>query len=496
MVLLRELLDGVDVIQADSLEVLVSDISYYSTEIEPGWAYVACDLPWMNGHEAIPRVIERGARVIVMDRTIDLPAAARDLDLKLVIVRSSLVAYSRMCANLFDNAHRHLSVIGVTGTKGKTTTCHLLESIYRQAGIKAGLMSTIIRKTGQTEAPSSCTTPDPKELHLLLKEMYSGGVSHVIVETSSIGIVEERLNGIKFQGALFTNLGSDHLAYHRGIENYKMAKARLFAGEARPDACAINVDDPFGAYLATIATGEVITYGRNGMIKYDSLAIDQHGIRGNVSGIEVRSKLLGSHNAANILGAVALTRHMGISGDSIAKGVTAMNGVPGRLQRVTNTEGVEIYIDYAHTPESVLTVLRFLNQVYADRKIVAVIGCGGGADRAKRPSIGRIAVDNADLSIFTTDNPRHEDPEEIISDMVRELPHQELILQGRLEIRVDRREAIYSGVERASKGAVLVILGKGHEKTQEIGGEAIYFDDYAVAAEALTLPHGSKEIEE
>jgi UDP-N-acetylmuramoyl-L-alanyl-D-glutamate--2,6-diaminopimelate ligase len=490
MMLLRELLRGVEVIQADGLEVSVCDVSYYAHDVGPGWVFVACDLSWMNGYEAIPAVIKRGGRVIVTDKKIDLPASADNFNIKVVIVRNSLLAYSAMCANLSDNAHRHLSIIAVTGTKGKTTTCHLIESIYRHADIKIGLISTIVRKMGPVETPSGCTTPDPRELHLLLKNMHSSGTSHVVIESSSIGIVEERLSGLKLQGALFTNLGTDHLTYHNGPENYRLAKSRLFTPPLEPDVCAINLDDPFGARLASIATGEVITYGRNGQVRYSSLTVDQHGICGNVLGVNVRSKLLGTHNATNILGAIALTRRLGIPADSISEGIAALNAVAGRLQRVVDTEGADIYIDYAHTPESVLTVLEFLNQIYAGRKIVVVVGCSGGTDKAKRPVIGQIAINNSNTCIVTSDNPRREDPLDIISDMIKDLPRHELTQHGRLEVQVDRREAIYRGVMQALEGAVLVILGKGHETVQEIGEEAVYFDDYYVANEALNVLRG------
>jgi UDP-N-acetylmuramoyl-L-alanyl-D-glutamate--2,6-diaminopimelate ligase len=289
---------------------------------------------------------------------------------------------------------------------------------------------------------------------------------------------------------VFTNLGHDHLSYHGGLENYQKAKSRLFteyaSAEGKRPVCAINIDDSFGAYLATIAEGEIVTYGlKKGDIRGSNLAFNASGIEGKVGEIPIRSSLLGAHNIYNILGAIALSRKIGISSESIADGISCLSSIPGRLEWIDNKSGIDVFVDYAHTPESVSTTLVTVRQMFSGRRLVAVIGCGGNRDRSKRPVMARIAVKNSSVCIFTSDNPRQENPMAIIEDMLDGVHPEELIKQGRLKVIVDRRQAIHRGVEMAKNGGVLVILGKGHERFQIVGDEAISFDDREVAVEAL-----------
>jgi UDP-N-acetylmuramyl-tripeptide synthetase len=486
MIQIGELLNGVDVISAGDLTGSVEGLSYFAGKIKPNWVYTACDLPWLPGYSLLNEAVDRGAGIVVIDRSVSVPLPSK---LRTIMVRDSKKAYSTMCANFFRNAHKHLSIYAVTGTKGKTSTCHILDSIFKCAGLRTGLISTIVRKIDDRQASSSCTTPDPYELHGLLYLMRCLGITHVVLEVSSIGIAEERILGLRPEGMIYTNLGHEHLTYHGGLENYKAAKARLFTEYAssggKPSVCAINVDDPFGSHLASVAKGEVVTYGMRGEVCGRDLVLDAGGIRGVVSGIPIRSLLLGEHNAYNILAAVALSRNIGIPPESIAKGISDLRSIPGRLERVENEQGKEIFVDYAHTPESVQAVLSAMRRAFADKRLVTVLGCGGGSDRSKRPLMAQRAIENSDLCIFTSDNPRQENPVSIIEDMLNGIQAEQLTRQGKLEIIIDRQEAIQRGVEAVDEAGVLVLLGKGHERTQIIGSSAVRFDDREVAVDAL-----------
>lgn len=489
MIGIGELLKGVDVISAEGLTGNVEGVSYFAGKIKPNWVYVACDLPWLPGYSLLDEAVQRGAGAVVVDRSINRPLPP---NVRAIRVPDSKKAYSIMCANFFGNAHKHLSIYAVTGTKGKTSTCHILDSIFRCAGLRSGLISTVVRKIDNHEAHSTCTTPDPYELHGLLHVMRRLGITHVVLEASSIGIAEERILGLRPEGMIYTNLGHEHLTYHGGLENYKKAKARLFteyaSSEDRPSVCAINVDDAFGAHLASVARGEVVTYGMGGgEVCGRGLVSDAGGIQGEVSGVPIRSSLLGEHNAYNIVAAVALGLKVGIPAESIAKGVAELRSIPGRLERVENELGKEVFVDYAHTPESVQAALSTMRRAFADKRLVTVLGCGGGSDRSKRPLMAQRAIENSDLCIFTSDNPRQESPISIIEDMLDGIQAEQLASKGRLEVVIDRQEAIRRGVEAIDEAGVLVLLGKGHERTQVIGNSAVHFDDREVAANALRL---------
>lgn len=489
MMQLKELLAGVNITRVDDWDAVVENVSFFAEDIVPGWVYVACKLPWMDGNRAVGEAAARGAAAVVIDAGVSLPLRPA---CNTVVVPDTVKAYSTMCANFFGNVHRRMSIHAVTGTKGKTSTCYLLESIFRSAGFKTGLIGTISQRIDGREVASVNTTPLPYELHRTLREMHDAGVTHLVLEVSSIGIAEERIWGLQCDGMVFTNLGHEHLTYHGGLEGYRQAKSRLFTeyAAAGKTVCAINVDDPFGTELASLARGEVVTYGLNGEVCGSSIVLSSNGVRGEAGGVRIRSSLLGSHNAYNILGAVALTRAIGIPPEAIADGISRLISIPGRLERVENENGVDIFVDYAHTPESVLTVLLTLRALFAAKRLVVILGCGGNSDRAKRPLMARLAVENSDACILTSDNPRAESPAEIIKDMLAGVRPERSGRRGRPEVVIDRREAIYRGVEAAGVGGTLVILGKGHERFQHIGNEAIPFDDREVAVQALR--HGVK----
>jgi UDP-N-acetylmuramoyl-L-alanyl-D-glutamate--2,6-diaminopimelate ligase len=479
----HELLSSVSPITVTGEDVAIEDVTCAPSEAVSGFAFVAATFPWLEPEGAVETAVRRGAAALVLGPGMDVHSR-----IPTAIVADCNKAYSALCAEFFSHAHRALSIFGVTGTKGKTTVCHLLDAVLRAAGFKTGLLSTIERRIGDWREPSYGTTPDTRILHSLLSEMRKKDATHAILEVSSIGIAEERIHTLNFEGVGFTNLGHDHLTYHGGIENYKHSKARLFtefrSSRGEPPIAVINIDDAFGRELIELAAGNFITYGlRQGDIQPSEIEFSKEGIRGRLLGLPFYSSLLGKHNMYNLLCATGLALAAGISPKSIVEGITMTGGIPGRLEHVKAGE-VSVYIDYAHTSESVSSVLQTLQEINRGQDLVAVLGCSGGSDRSKRTEIAEAALNGADICIFTSDNPRWEEPLAILREMISGIKNKSGWKARRLEITADRKQGIHRGFEVArSTGGVLAVMGKGHECFQEIRGQKIPFDDKQVVLE-------------
>ncbi|HEY5933622.1 MAG TPA: UDP-N-acetylmuramoyl-L-alanyl-D-glutamate--2,6-diaminopimelate ligase [Kofleriaceae bacterium] len=470
---LRELLAAAGIPNGDDSPVL--GLTADPARTGPGIVFVAIDTPLARGHARVRQAIKRGASALVVESLARVPA---NPPCPVFVVADSKRTLAMLAAALFGHAHRELRLWAVTGTKGKSTVCHLLAEILKASGTAPGLLATKVQRIGSTERASEYTTPEAPELHEALRGMVDAGAVDVIVEASSIGIAFDRMHGLALAGAVFTNLGRDHLTTHGGLDALKAAKARLFTDFDAP-LCVVNVDDPWGETLAQIAAGRVVTYGlAKGELQFENLAFGPGGITGTIAGMRIASPLLGRHNASNVLAAAALGVAAGWPAGAIVDGIGCLAGVAGRLERITGD--IAAYVDYAHTPESVDAVLETLRQIHGDRRLVAVLGCSGGTDPTKRPEMARAAVARADHCIFTADNPRLEDPNEIAKQMVAGLAGQET-----WEIEIDRRAAIERGVELARPDGVLAVLGKGDETSQEIGWESHAFDDRVVLAAAL-----------
>jgi UDP-N-acetylmuramoyl-L-alanyl-D-glutamate--2,6-diaminopimelate ligase len=483
------LLRGVDVVRGAEANPDICRVSRVAEGVDRATVFVAYRSPLVKHRHELHDAARVGAAVIMVDEHDERPCGSGS---PTVVVRHVNQAYATICANLFGNAHRELRFYGVTGTKGKTTTCHLVESILRRAGVRTGLITSLVQRIGRREMVSDQTTPDAARLHKQLRKMCAAGVTHVVLEVSSIGLAEDRLHGIRFDGVVLTNLAPDHLDYHGGLAAYKAAKRRLFTESAfhTPDrsVSVLNLDDPFGVELAGEALGTVVTYGiENGDVRPQDVDVTGGRVRATIGGRSFESRLPGTHNLSNLLAALALTQaELGMS-DALATGVRDVTGLPGRFEHVPPPApgAVDVFVDYAHTPESVRAVLTAAEAIGRDRRRVVVVGCRGGSDKSKRVPMAQAALAHSDVCILTSNNPNREDPHRIIRDMTSGLPVTELVRAGKLALVADRREAIYRAVEAAAPNGIVMLLGRGSQTTHTIGVCEMPFDDREVARAAL-----------
>jgi UDP-N-acetylmuramoyl-L-alanyl-D-glutamate--2,6-diaminopimelate ligase len=451
--------------------VEIRDLAYDARAVEPGSLFFCVPGTHADGHDFAPRAVEAGAAALVVERPLGLPVPQ-------LVVESTRAAMPVAADEFFGRPTEELQVAGVTGTNGKTTTAFLLYAILAAAGRRPGLLGTIESRVGGERRPAIRTTPEAIDLQRAFREMLDAGDRSAAVEATSHGSALGRLERVRFSALVFTNLTQDHLDFHGTLEDYFDAKRRLFT-EARPPA-AVNVGDEHGRRLAEELRGrqELVTFGLAGdaEIRADELDLGPRGARFRAGGIELETRLRGRFNVENVLGAVAAARLLGIDDDSIAYGVKELRGVPGRFEAVDEGQPFAVLVDYAHTPDSLENVLRTARDL-AQNRVICVFGCGGDRDRGKRPLMGRIATELADVAIVTSDNPRSEEPDAIIAE----------ILAGAAdaEVEPDRREAIARAVESADEGDVVVIAGKGHEQGQQFADRTIPFDDREVAREAL-----------
>ena len=451
--------------------VEIRDLAYDARAVEPGSLFFCVPGERADGHDFAPQAVEAGAVALVVERALDVAVPQ-------LVVESARNAMPVVADEFFGRPTEQLQVAGVTGTNGKTTTAFLLYAILAAARRRPGLLGTIESRVGGERRPAIRTTPEAIDLQRAFREMLDAGDRSAAVEATSHGSALGRLECVRFRALVFTNLTQDHLDFHGTLEEYFDAKRRLFT-EARPPA-AVNVGDDHGRRLADELRGrqELLTFGvaNDAEIRADELELSPRGARFRAGGIELETRLRGRFNVENVLGAVAAARLLGIDDDAIAYGVKELRGVPGRFEAVDEGQPFAVLVDYAHTPDSLENVLRTARDL-AQNRVICVFGCGGDRDRGKRPLMGRIASDLADVAIVTSDNPRSEDPDAIIAEI--------LTGAGDAEVEPDRREAIASAVEAAGEGDVVVIAGKGHEQGQQFADRTIPFDDREVARDAL-----------
>jgi len=451
--------------------VEIRDLAYDARAVEPGSLFFCVPGGQADGHDFAPLAVEAGAVALVVERALDVAVPQ-------LVVESARNAMPVAADEFFGRPTEQLQVAGVTGTNGKTTTAFLLYAILAAARRRPGLLGTIESRVGGERRPAIRTTPEAIDLQRAFREMLDAGDRSAAVEATSHGSALGRLECVRFRALVFTNLTQDHLDFHGTLEEYFDAKRRLFT-EARPPA-AVNVGDDHGRRLADELRGrqELLTFGvaNDAEIRADELELSPRGARFRAGGIELETRLRGRFNVENVLGAVAAARLLGIDDDAIAYGVKELRGVPGRFEAVDEGQPFAVLVDYAHTPDSLENVLRTARDL-AQNRVICVFGCGGDRDRGKRPLMGRIASDLADVAIVTSDNPRSEDPDAIIAEI--------LTGAGDAEVEPDRREAIARAVEAAGEGDVVVIAGKGHEQGQQFADRTIPFDDREVARDAL-----------
>ncbi|MDD5594815.1 MAG: UDP-N-acetylmuramoyl-L-alanyl-D-glutamate--2,6-diaminopimelate ligase [Candidatus Omnitrophica bacterium] len=462
----------------------VKGIACNSKGIKPGYLFVAIKGNKDDGNKFIEEAIKNGANCIVAQ----VPGAGCQVSEKtcFIEVKDARKALAKLAAQFYGHPSGKMKVIGITGTNGKTTVTYLLEAILKANQIHPAVIGTINYRFKNKIIPAKNTTPGPLELQLLFYEMGQEGVEYAIMEVSSHALAQERTAGIKFQSAIFTNLTQDHLDYHLTMEEYFSAKSRLFK-DCSPSAIKIiNNDDAFGRRIKEEVSEKIITYGIEN--KSDYMAQDlKLGIKESeftLSGPQmkekIKTKLIGRHNVLNILAAVSWANQEGIDPQVIRNAIERFPGVPGRLERVDSRKDYAIYVDYAHTDDALKNVILSLKQI-SSQKLIVVFGCGGERDKGKRPKMGKVVTELADYAIITSDNPRSEDPDGIIKDIVRGI-HKDnyCIIPG-------RKEAIKKALSIAAPGDIVLIAGKGHENYQIFKDQTIHFDDREVVTECLNV---------
>jgi UDP-N-acetylmuramoyl-L-alanyl-D-glutamate--2,6-diaminopimelate ligase len=476
--LIRALAPG-DVIGRRPVEI--SDLAYDTRRVRAGTLFFCVPGARADGHDFAPEAVAAGAVALVVDRPVDVAVPQ-------LVVESVRAAMAVAADTFFDAPTERMAVAGVTGTNGKTTTTYLLRSILEADGRRTGMVGTVEWVVGGTTREAPHTTPEAIDLQRLFHEMLDAGDEAVALEASSHGSHYRRLDRVRFEALAFTNLTPEHLDLHGDMEEYFQAKRRLFTGIAPPPA-AVNVGDAYGRRLADELVGAhrapLVTFGlrREAEVRAEGLELGPRGSTFTAAGIPISTRLLGIFNVENVLASVAAALLLDVDEEAIADGIRRVAGVPGRLEPVDEGQGFAVVVDYAHKPdalEAVLGASRSLGQ----GRLTVVFGAGGDRDRSKRPEMGRIARRLADRVIVTSDNPRSEDPLEIV----------EAILQGAgtdVEVDPDRRSAIESAIATAEEGDVVVIAGKGHEQGQEVAGVVHPFDDREVARSALRRRRGS-----
>jgi UDP-N-acetylmuramoyl-L-alanyl-D-glutamate--2,6-diaminopimelate ligase len=476
------------VISADLPAALdVTGVAYDSRRVTPGTAFVALKGLKADGLDFVPQAIAQGTSVVVSEQA--RPAGAT---VPWIVVRDGRLSLALLGAAVHGHPSREMPVVGVTGTNGKTTTTYLLASIFDAAGWSAGMMGTVVYKVGREAREAARTTPEASDVQALLRAMVDAGNRSCVMEVSSHALALKRVDGMRFAAAVFTNLTRDHLDFHVDMESYFAAKRRLFTMLAPDAPGVINADDPRAAALAA-SCGRPVTYGiqKPADVRPDGLELSLDGVRfvaSTAAGpVTVRSSLVGRPNAYNLLAAVATASALGVPADAITDGLERQSGVPGRFEVVSEPrDGVTVVVDYAHTDDALRNLLETARPLTTGR-LITVFGCGGDRDRTKRPLMGMVAARLSDVVVITSDNPRSEDPAAIIEEIRRGIPAGEAASDRTPDVSaiVDRAEAIDKAVALARPGDVVLVAGKGHEKTQQIGDRVLAFDDADVARAAL-----------
>ncbi len=442
-----------------------------SPDVSP--LYVAQRGTQTDGHRFIPQVIAQGGRVVVCE---SLPAEP-DSKVSFIVVPDSTVALGLLSSAFYDHPSRKLKLVGITGTNGKTTTVTLLHQLFTQLGFKTGLLSTIVNRVGTQSYPATHTTPDAVELNALLARMVEEGCSYCFMEVSSHAISQNRIAGLQFAGAIFSNITHDHLDFHHTFANYIAAKKALFDRLPKSAFALTNVDDKNGLVMVQNSKAKVSTYSLRTDATFKGLILDDcfQGLQMRINHREVFFKLCGKFNAYNLLAIYGTARLLGIPEEEVLTRMSLLESAPGRFQLLYRPDGSTAIVDYAHTPDALENVLSTIREIIKNQtEVITVVGCGGDRDKTKRPEMAAIACKLSHRVILTSDNPRTEDPMAILDDMLAGVP-----AHRRKEVLVieNRREAIKTGVMLLRPGDVLLVAGKGHENYQEIQHVKHHFDD-------------------
>ncbi len=466
------LLSSTEVISFSATEDhTITGLTYDSRTVKAGNCFFAVRGTQSDGHDYISRAVEAGAVAVVCEQ---LPEEQRD-GVSYVVVADTNKAMADMAAAYYDHPSHELHLVGVTGTNGKTTIATLLYDLYRRMGYRAGLISTVVYRIDTREIPSTHTTPDAIRLNAMLREMVDCGCDYCFMEVSSHSLVQERVRGLKFRGALFTNLTHDHLDYHGTYAEYIKAKKLLFDRLDKQAFALVNVDDRNGEVMVQNCRAHVARYSLRQMADYRAKVLEMlfDGMLLRIDNEEVWVSFLGRFNAYNLLCVYGAAVELGADKGEVLQVLSALHSVSGRFEPIRSEGGITAIVDYAHTPDALENVIATINEIRSGgARLIVVCGCGGDRDPSKREAMGRIASREADVAILTSDNPRTEDPERILDQIMQGVEI------GSQALRItDRRQAIRTAVVMAQAGDIVLVAGKGHEDYQIIGREKHHFDD-------------------
>lgn len=465
---IKKIFSGIDyqVLQSCDTEIFSKNMEYDSRKIVEGDIFVALEGNVVDGHDYIDKAIELGAKVIIVSKKVPMKK-----HINYFLVENLRKNLPFIASNFYDFPQDKLKIIGVTGTNGKTTTTYMLETILGNENIAR--IGTVEYKIGEEIIVASNTTPESLDLVKFCKKAVDKKIKYLIMEVSSHGLSIGRVDMLKFDVGIFTNLTPEHLDYHKTMENYYLAKRKMFDLLKNKNNSVINEDDDYGKKYLQYTKG--MSYGlKNSSITGNIKNISRHGqdVIINILGSEynVTLNILGRYNLYNLLGAVGCAKLLGLSDNEIIKKISKIKGAPGRFENVNTNSNFTAIVDYAHTGDALENILKSINEFKINR-VITVFGCGGDRDKTKRPIMGRIAEKNSDIIIVTSDNPRTENPEEIVKDIVVGLKEENHIIE------VDREKAIFKAIELAKKDDIILVAGKGHENYQVLGRKKIHFDD-------------------
>ena len=462
-----------------STNVAISSVTFDSRKVKKDSLFIATRGTASDGHHYIELAIEAGAVAIVCE---DLPETLKE-NVTYVKVLDSSASLGYIACNFFDNPSEKLKLVGITGTNGKTTTVTLLFNLFRGLGYNVGLLSTVENKINTTVIPSTHTTPDALSLNELLAKMVEAGCQYAFMEVSSHAIVQHRITGLKFTGAAFSNITHDHLDYHKTFEEYIRAK-KMFFDNLQDDAFALtNKDDRNGSVMLQNTKAKKYSYGLKSIADFKCRVVENHlnGLLLSIDNQEVWIKLIGSFNAYNVLVVYSIAILLKQDKVQVLTTLSNLNSVEGRFQYIKSKNGIVAIVDYAHTPDALKNVLETIKDIRTgNEQVITLVGCGGDRDAAKRPIMAQIACEYSNKVVLTSDNPRSEDPEDILNQMQAGINPVEMKKTLRIS---DRKEAIRTAVAFAKGGDIILIAGKGHEKYQEIKGVKHPFDDFEIVKE-------------
>ena len=479
---LKELLKDIPVVAVvGSEDIEITGVNIDSRRIKEGHLFVAMKGTQVDGHKFVPKAIELGAKAVLCE---DMPEQKAE-GVTYVQVESTEDAVGKVATTFHGNPSTKLKLVGVTGTNGKTTIATLLYNMFTKMGHKCGLLSTVCNYIVDEAIPADHTTPDPIELNALLDRMVQAGCEYAFMECSSHAIAQKRIGGLTFAGGIFTNLTRDHLDYHKTFENYRNAKKAFFDSLPKTAFAITNAVDKNGMVMVQNTKATVKTYSTRSVADFKARIIECHfeGMYLEMDGHEVGVQFIGKFNVSNLLAVYGAAVMLGKSPEDVLVVMSTLHSVSGRLEPIHSPEGYTAVVDYAHTPDALENVLNAIHEVLDGKgHVITVCGAGGNRDKGKRPLMAQEAVKQSDKVIITSDNPRFEEPQDIINDMLAGLNAQQM---KKVISIVDRREAIRTACMMAQKGDVILIAGKGHENYQEVKGVKHHFDDHEVVKECF-----------